>query len=194
MILELDQRTRSHFEDDEHTSLDYVDQWISGGDTLIQLAREIAEDNSAAEGLLAQHITRYLSSIFGEAAVSARIQLARRRGAHALAERNLDTADEVKGKDDVPAAKLKIDTRIWLAGKWNRDELGESKAGVNVQINVAQLHVDAMRKRAVTMQVRCPSCLLQPRMRTWSLTPNESVMCGCARLRSSAFVDMWTRR
>jgi hypothetical protein len=156
MILALDQRTRIHFEDDEHTSLDYVDQWISGGGTLIQLAREIEEDDSAAAGLLAQHITRYLHSIFGEAAVTARIQLARQRGAHALVEKNLDTADTVKGKDDVPAAKLQIDTRAWLAGKWNRPELGESKAGVNVQINVAQLHVDAMRKRAVNMHVTLP--------------------------------------
>jgi hypothetical protein len=153
MILELEQRTRSYFEDDEHTVLDYVVAWTEEGGTLVKLAAEIAEDVRECKDLTSGQISTYLRSVFGEAQVKPRLDLARARGAHALAEKNLEATQLVKFKDDVPAAKLKSDQVAWIAGKWNRPDFGEPRAGMNVNINIAQLHLDAMRQRNVQHSV-----------------------------------------
>lgn len=154
MILDLERRTREHFEDNEHTVLDYVEAWTENGDTLVKLADDIAESAAEGKDLTPAQITRYLNSTFGEVQVKARLDLARQRGAHMLVERRQEDISSVTDKDDVPAEKLRNDMSIWLAGKWNRAELGEQRANVQVQVNVGQLHLDAMRLRNVEEQAK----------------------------------------
>lgn len=149
MILALEQRTRDYFEDNEHTVLQYVEAWTENGATLVSLAAEIAEDERDAADLEPAQLTRYLHSVFGEVQVKTTLDLARQRGAHMLVERRQDAIADVTDKDRVPAEKLRNDMAQWLAGKWNKVEMGESKATVSVQLNVAQLHIDAMRQREV---------------------------------------------
>lgn len=149
MILALEQRTRDYFEDNDHTVLEYVEAWVEDGNTLVKLATEIEEDEADAKDITAAAIARHLRSLFGEVQVKTTLDLARQRGAHMLVERRVEAIADISDKDDVPAEKLRNDMSTWLAGKWNKVEMGESKAQVNVQLNVAQLHIDAMRQREV---------------------------------------------
>jgi hypothetical protein len=73
MVLELEQRTRIHFLDDEHTALDYVEEWQTEGGTLLELAEEISRAARIEPEVSAEQITRWLSSQFGVALVSARL-------------------------------------------------------------------------------------------------------------------------
>jgi len=60
--------------------------------------------------------------------------------ADAIAQESLAVADGVKGSDEsaeVAAAKLRVETRLKLAGKWDRERYGERDAGrVAVQITI----------------------------------------------------------
>jgi hypothetical protein len=67
---------------------------------------------------------------------------ARARAAHVLAEEALTIADETTG--DVQRDRLRVDTRKWLAGKWNQAQFGDSK-GAQVTINLGDLHLQAVK-------------------------------------------------
>ena len=75
---------------------------------------------------------------------------ARARAAHHLADQALEIADSDDG--DVPARRLRVDTRRWLAGRWNPNAYGEKNA-VAVQVNVSDLHLDALRSVKTLEQV-----------------------------------------
>ena len=72
---------------------------------------------------------------------------ARARAADHLAAETLTIADEAE-PDQVQKAKLRTDVRRWLAGKWDPTRYGENK-GVNVQVNVGDLHLSALRSSNV---------------------------------------------
>ncbi len=62
------------------------------------------------------------------------------------AVRILDEAINCENSHQATIAKARSDARKWLAERMNREVWGESKAGINVQIGVAELHLDALRK------------------------------------------------
>lgn len=67
---------------------------------------------------------------------------ARARGVHALAEQCLDIADELVAKDDSVAVankRVRIDTRLRLAGKWLASEYGD-KLDVNYNAEITHRH------------------------------------------------------
>lgn len=66
-----------------------------------------------------------------------------------LAEQVIEYADS-STPETAAADKLKIQARQWLASRWDRDTYGESKAP-QVQINLATLHLDALRQRSATL-------------------------------------------
>jgi hypothetical protein len=51
-------------------------------------------------------------------------------------------------KDDVPLAKLRVDTKLKVAAMFNREDFGERK-GTSITVNVGNLHLDAMRRRVL---------------------------------------------
>lgn len=61
--------------------------------------------------------------------------------AHAIATREHD-------KDDVPGAKLRVDTKLMIATMFNRDEFS-ARRGVNLTLNVGRLHLAAMLQRSL---------------------------------------------
>lgn len=70
---------------------------------------------------------------------------ARARAADHLAVETLAIADEVPAEAaEIQRARLRTDTRKWLASKWNQAQYGESK-GVQVNINLADLHLQAVK-------------------------------------------------
>lgn len=71
-----------------------------------------------------------------------RFRAARARGVHAMAEECLVIADEPVAKDDSVAVankRVRIDTRLRLAGKWLAKEYGE-KLDVNYNAEVTHRH------------------------------------------------------
>lgn len=71
-----------------------------------------------------------------------RFRAARARGVHALAEECLVIADEEVAKDDSVAVankRVRIDTRLRLAGKWLAAEYGD-KLDVNYNAEVTHRH------------------------------------------------------
>ncbi len=60
-----------------------------------------------------------------------------------LAQETVGIADAVEGSDEashVTAAKLRVDTRLKIAGKWDRDRYGERDAGgVKIEISLGNV-------------------------------------------------------
>lgn len=82
------------------------------------------------------------SWIESDEAFSGRFHAARARGVHAIAEECLDIADEPVAKDDSVAVsnkRVRIDTRLRLAGKWLAKEYGD-KVDVNYNAEVTHRH------------------------------------------------------
>lgn len=80
--------------------------------------------------------------IEADAEFAGRFRAARARGVHALAEQCIEIADEPVAKDDSVAVsnkRVRIDTRLRLAGKWLSSEYGE-KLEVNQKTEVTHRH------------------------------------------------------
>ncbi len=82
----------------------------------------------------------------------AAVMRAREMAAHVLAEEALRIADEADNSND-RAKRLQIDTRRWIASRWNRDAYGDSPAVQVGGLSIQQLHLDSLRR------VRPEDCL-----------------------------------
>jgi hypothetical protein len=72
---------------------------------------------------------------------------ARTRGGRSLAEQTLEIADSASPQE-AQVAKLRVDTRRWLASKQAPDEYGDKQAPL-VNIDLGSMALDALRKRTV---------------------------------------------
>ena len=110
---------------------------LSQGETILGVARSLG----------VSHTGFYDWVDRGGAARAAALARARTRGGQSLAEQTLDIADAA-----TPAmaqvAKLRVDTRRWLAGKLNDDY--SDKAAPLVNIDLGSMALDALRHRSVT--------------------------------------------
>jgi hypothetical protein len=143
MIAELERRTREEFNDEqEATHLDYVVRWVESGGTVIGLLKDM--NQGVQRGMLMD----YLEKQYG-AEVSRRMSEARIEGAHAMVEDGAEIVDNARAdKDSIALAKLRADTKAWIAGRWNRQAYGEPKQGAQVQINIGSAFLDSLRRRA----------------------------------------------
>lgn len=79
-----------------------------------------------------------------------RVALARAEAAAHLADETLEIADAATN-DDERVARLRIDTRKWLASKWAPNTYGDQRGPV-VQVNINDMHLRAVRS-AETIEV-----------------------------------------
>jgi hypothetical protein len=72
-------------------------------------------------------------------------------GADHLADRALEASEEAVGTNaDVGRNRARAAAMQWMAGAWNRKRYGQgTKQDVSVTVNVASLHLDAMRARSI---------------------------------------------
>ena len=112
-------------------------EYIANGGTVSALCKAL--------GVAVTTFDRWLDR-GGETRRSAYAQ-ARTRGAQSLAEQTLDIADAARPQD-AQVAKLRVDTRRWLASKLS-DEYSD-KAAPLVNIDLGSLALDALRHRVVT--------------------------------------------
>ena len=72
---------------------------------------------------------------------------ARTRGGRSLAEQTLEIADNASPQE-AQVAKLRVDTRRWLASKQAPDEYGDKQQPL-VNIDLGSMALDALRKRSI---------------------------------------------
>ena len=72
---------------------------------------------------------------------------ARTRGGRSLAEQTLEIADSASPQE-AQVAKLRVDTRRWLASKQAPDEYGDKQQPL-VNIDLGSMALDALRKRSI---------------------------------------------
>lgn len=141
---------------DEPSALDYAEHWLADGHTFIELAHSLQNDSEKdSQGSLDPILTgggvaRMLRSTFGQVEADAAFARARARGSHALVEQTHEIADEdVKSSEDASRARNRIGTRQWAASAYERNTFGQRGNQVAVQINLGQMHLDALRHRAI---------------------------------------------
>lgn len=70
----------------------------------------------------------------------------KRRIAERLVEKQLEVAESVERREDVPAAQLKVKTYQWTAGKYDRAKYGDDRATVAVQVNLTDQWLEALEQ------------------------------------------------
>jgi hypothetical protein len=110
---------------------------LSEGETILSLARSLEISHSAFYDWIERG---------GEERASA-LARARARGGRSLAEQTLEIADAATPQE-AAVAKLRVDTRRWLASKQAPDEYGDKQQPL-VNIDIGSLALDALRKRSV---------------------------------------------
>ena len=114
----------------EHTLLEK----IASGMTMAGLARELKISNLSLYHWIKQDPER-----------QDRFRQARALAADAWAEECLDIADQSDGVT-ANADRLRVETRKWLAGVTNPDKYKSAPAQAAVQVNVNQMHLDALKQ------------------------------------------------
>ena len=110
---------------------------LSQGETVLGLARTLGISHTAFYDWVDR----------GGEARAAALARARARGGQSLAEQTLDIADAASPQE-AQVAKLRVDTRRWLASKMN-EEYGDKQQPL-VNIDLGSMALDALRKRSIT--------------------------------------------
>ena len=111
---------------------------ISQGETVLGLARTLGISHTAFYDWVDR----------GGETRTAALARARARGGQSLAEQTLEIADSATPQE-AQVAKLRVDTRRWLASKMNEDYGDKQQPLVN--IDLGSMALDALRKRSVDM-------------------------------------------
>jgi transposase-like protein len=111
---------------------------LSQGETVLGVARTLGISHTAFYDWVDR----------GGEARAAALARARTRGGQSLAEQTLEIADNASPQE-AQVAKLRVDTRRWLASKMNEDYGDKQQPLVN--IDLGSMALDALRKRSVDM-------------------------------------------
>ena len=112
---------------------------LSEGETILSLARSLKVSHTAFYDWIDRG---------GEARASA-LARARARGGRSLAEQTIDIADAASPQE-AQVAKLRVDTRRWLASKLSEEFSDKQQPLVN--IDLGSMALDALRKRSMTIE------------------------------------------
>jgi len=111
---------------------------LSQGETVLGVARALGISHTAFYDWVDR----------GGEARAAALARARTRGGQSLAEETLEIADSASPQE-AQVAKLRVDTRRWLASKMAPDEYGDKQQPL-VNIDLGSMALDALRKRSIT--------------------------------------------
>ena len=109
---------------------------LSQGETVLSVARTLGISHTAFYDWVDR----------GGEARAAALARARARGGQSLAEETLEIADSASPQE-AQVAKLRVDTRRWLASKMN-EEYGDKQQPL-VNIDLGSMALDALRKRSI---------------------------------------------
>jgi transposase-like protein len=111
---------------------------LSQGETVLGVARTLGISHTAFYDWVDR----------GGETRAAALARARARGGQSLAEQTIDIADAATPQE-AQVAKLRVDTRRWLASKLNEEYSDKQQPLVN--IDLGSMALDALRKRSVDM-------------------------------------------
>jgi hypothetical protein len=134
----------------EQTVLEYAVEWLENGHTLVELAQDMNKRLGTDEDYVTRSmISRYLNN---ELEGSQELEEARRgEGAHGMAEGAITVIDEpAESREEIARNKNRAELRLRLAGFMNPTYRDQRGTNINLQVNNGQLHLDAMRQRALT--------------------------------------------
>lgn len=134
----------------DQTPLEYVADWVESGKTITQLVKAINQKLELEDetGVTRAMLSRYVNHELEGTQVLAD---ARSEGSHGMAESAVEIIDTpAENKVEAAQRKTQAEIRLRLAGFWNRAEYGEQKGPqVNVNFDMGQMHLDALRQRSV---------------------------------------------
>lgn len=113
---------------------------LSQGETILSLAKSLGISHTAFYDWIDR----------GGAERADALARARARGGRSLAEQTLEIADSASPQE-AQVAKLRVDTRRWLASKQAPDEYGDKQQPL-VNIDLGSMALDALRKRSITIE------------------------------------------
>jgi hypothetical protein len=142
-------------EREEMPPLDWVVAQLESGTSVRKMGDALREE--AKEECSPQWIYTLLHGLAPDA--KERVREARRVGATALADQALEIADRPAATTaEVQQNRLAVDTRRWIASSFDRATFGDSPPKVEVALSLGELHLSALRQRAV-QTVRVPEQL-----------------------------------
>lgn len=122
------------------TALDYVCDQIASGETFRAICK------TAKPALTEDTIRQTMIDEYGKDVFYRRLTEARQRGASSLADKTVEVAEGIDGKDAAAGARVEVHTLQWLAGKWDRETYGDSKQQApQVHLNFGSLLLQAHR-------------------------------------------------
>jgi hypothetical protein len=143
------------------TPLDFVEEWIGSGHSLLALAESLTA--SMGEPVRRDALSRLVYTLEG---ARNRLPEARRRGADALVEQAVKLMDEAPtdSREALQKTIKQVELRTWLAERSNPGNWGGTKQNVNVGITmtVGELHLAALKainSPRVTATVSEPAAL-----------------------------------
>lgn len=146
----LQARTRDYFEvtdavsdDEPHTILDYVADWIESGNTIKELAADLT--TTLDHEVTYARIMAVLRAEHGSESTDLALDASRARASHSLAETAMEIVDAPADSNvDVSRAASRARTRQWMAERYNPAKFGSQK-GVSLNVSIGSLHLDALR-------------------------------------------------
>lgn len=128
----------------EQGGWDRILERIASGEKIAGIARTLYRPDGPA-------IDRStLSHMLHRAIEMPRVVEAQKEGASADAEHAvLGVEDAPLDRDAIQKAKVVADVKLRYAGLVDREKWGETRQAVNVQLNVTEFHLDALRHRIV---------------------------------------------
>jgi len=122
---------------------DRLEERLASGETIADLARTLSRPDG---GPISRN---FLSLVLHHDPIrSQRIKALRTEQAAAMVDDALHLVDRAPlDRDAVNKAKVQSDLRLRVAGFLDRQQWGEQKQQVSVQVNVESLHLDALRHR-----------------------------------------------
>lgn len=143
------------------TPLAWVVNRIENGTNVTALARKVAtaelpdHPSEAFSRNWFSMVINKMPALEGGASAKEQIAQARREAAHLLVDEAMDIADEPVGTSaDVQRNRLRTETRLRIAGWWNSDY--SDKAKLAVSVDLGQLHLQALRARALRVNTVHP--------------------------------------
>lgn len=118
---------------------------IASGETVADVSRTLLRPDGQA--ISRAFLSRLLHA---DADRSQAVLKARDEGADAMVDEGLHLVDRAsQDRDAIQKARVQADMRLKVAGLVSRERWGDSKQAVNITVNTASLHVDALRHRTV---------------------------------------------
>jgi hypothetical protein len=151
MLAELNRRATEA--GDGATAEDVVCALVAAGEPMTEIARQLSK--TAEINLSVNVLSGWMAS---DPKRKAALAQARKDSAPILVEQAMELIDGAdEDRDAIAKAKAQADMRQWMASKYDRATFGNDAAQVNLQFNMGQLHLDALRSRAAIVASTAPT-------------------------------------